>query len=70
MSCVAGLYWNQAKRMCASPSEVACNPYTIINTQGNTVQNPSNACRGLTCFQVGLGMKNYMKNTKTHTDRA
>ena len=35
MSCVAGLWWDQARRMCAHPSEVSCNPYNIINTQGN-----------------------------------
>jgi hypothetical protein len=35
MACVAGLWWDQAKRMCASPSEVKCNPYEIINSQGN-----------------------------------
>ena len=35
MSCVAGLWWDQTKRMCASPSEVKCNPYDIINSQGN-----------------------------------
>ena len=35
MSCVAGLWWNQARRMCEAPSEVPCNPYHIINTQGN-----------------------------------
>ena len=35
MACVAGLWWDQARRMCASPSEVKCNPYEIINSQGN-----------------------------------
>jgi hypothetical protein len=36
MTCVAGLWWDQGKRMCASPAEVSCNPFTIINTQGGT----------------------------------
>ena len=35
MACVAGLWWDQARRMCASPSEVKCNPYDIINSQGS-----------------------------------
>jgi hypothetical protein len=34
MSCVAGLWWDQSRRMCVHPSEVSCNPYNIINTQG------------------------------------
>jgi hypothetical protein len=36
MSCVAGLWWDQEKRMCASPMEVSCNPLNIINTHGGT----------------------------------
>lgn len=36
MSCVAGLWWDQSKRMCVLPSETSsCNPYKIINSQGN-----------------------------------
>ncbi len=42
MACVAGLWWDQAKRMCASPSEVKCNPYEIINSQGNGKKNNKN----------------------------
>ena len=34
MSCIAGLWWDQSRRMCVSPSEVPCNPYNIINNQG------------------------------------
>jgi hypothetical protein len=34
MSCVAGLWWDQSRRLCASPSEVQCNPYNIINSFG------------------------------------
>jgi hypothetical protein len=36
MSCVAGLWWDQSKRMCASPMDVPCNPFKIINTHGGT----------------------------------
>jgi hypothetical protein len=36
MSCVAGLWWDQGRRMCSSPMEVSCNPYNIINTQAGT----------------------------------
>lgn len=32
MQCVAGLWWDQGRRMCASPMEVSCNPFNIINT--------------------------------------
>jgi hypothetical protein len=42
MACVAGLWWDQAKRMCASPSEVKCNPYEIINSQGNGKKTNNN----------------------------
>lgn len=35
MSCVAGLWWDQSRRMCVLPSESTCNPYKIIATQGN-----------------------------------
>lgn len=35
MSCVAGLWWDQSKRMCVLPTETNCNPYRIIATQGN-----------------------------------
>jgi len=37
MQCLAGLWWDQQRRTCVLPSEVACNPYNIINSQG---QNP------------------------------
>ena len=42
MACVAGLWWDQARRMCASPSEVKCNPYEIINSQGSGKKNIRN----------------------------
>ena len=45
MACVAGLWWDQAKRMCASPSEVKCNPYEIINSQGNGKKKTNNNIR-------------------------
>jgi hypothetical protein len=34
MQCLAGLWWDQQRRTCVLPSEVACNPYNIINSQG------------------------------------
>jgi hypothetical protein len=34
MQCLAGLWWDQQRRICVLPSEVACNPYNIINSQG------------------------------------
>lgn len=34
MQCLAGLWWDQQRRSCVLPSEVACNPYNIINSQG------------------------------------
>jgi len=34
MQCLAGLWWDQQRRTCVLPSEVACNPYSIINSQG------------------------------------
>ena len=34
MQCMAGLWWDQQRRSCVLPSEVACNPYNIINSQG------------------------------------
>lgn len=34
MQCLAGLWWDQQRRACVLPSEVACNPYNIINSQG------------------------------------
>ncbi len=44
MQCLAGLWWDQQRRTCVIPSEVACNPYNIINSQGqNTIidNNPN-----------------------------
>lgn len=37
MQCLAGLWWDQQRRTCVLPSEVACNPYNIINSQGQGV---------------------------------
>ncbi|CAF0933581.1 unnamed protein product [Didymodactylos carnosus] len=34
MQCIAGLWWDQQRRSCVLPSEVACNPFNIINSQG------------------------------------
>ncbi|CAF1471049.1 unnamed protein product [Adineta steineri] len=34
MQCLAGLWWDQQRGSCVLPSEVACNPYNIINSQG------------------------------------
>jgi len=34
MQCLAGLWWDQQRKTCVLPSEVACNPYNIINSQG------------------------------------
>jgi hypothetical protein len=63
MSCIAGLWWDQARRMCALPSEVSCNPYDIIVNlvKDTSVSSGSALCKGLTCAQAGLGAKNYMK---------
>ena len=36
MACVGGLWWDQGRRMCASPMEVSCNPFNIINAQAGT----------------------------------
>ena len=36
MQCLAGLWWDQQRRMCVLPAEVACNPYNIINSQGQS----------------------------------
>ena len=49
MQCLAGLWWDQQRRSCVLPSEVACNPYNIINSQGqgtiidNTPSNMNNS---------------------------
>ena len=42
MQCLAGLWWDQQRRTCVLPSEVACNPYNIINSQGQgvNIDNP------------------------------
>ncbi|CAF1109060.1 unnamed protein product [Adineta ricciae] len=37
MQCLAGLWWDQQRRTCVLPSEVACNPYNIINSQGQNL---------------------------------
>ncbi len=37
MQCLAGLWWDQQRRTCVLPSEVACNPYNIINSQWQSV---------------------------------
>ena len=44
MQCLAGLWWDQQRRSCVLPSEVACNPYNIINSQGQAtfVENTPN----------------------------
>lgn len=34
MQCLAGLWWDQQRRTCVLPSEVACNPFNIINSHG------------------------------------
>lgn len=58
-SCVAGLYWDQTKRMCVPPSESSCNPMYIVK---QNLKNSSNfICPGFTCNQVGLSAKNQMK---------
>jgi len=42
MQCLAGLWWDQQRRSCVLPSEVACNPYNIINSQGQSGFNENN----------------------------
>lgn len=44
MQCLAGLWWDQQRRSCVLPSEVACNPYNIINSQGQAtfIENTPN----------------------------
>ncbi|KAI3387761.1 hypothetical protein SNEBB_002208 [Seison nebaliae] len=33
-SCLAGLWWDQSRKMCVMPNEVPCDPYQIINNMG------------------------------------
>ena len=42
MQCLAGLWWDQQRRACVLPSEVACNPYNIINSQGQNAHIDNN----------------------------
>lgn len=79
MSCFAGLWWDQSRRMCVSPSEVPCNPYNIITNQmaetsptypihpsepnGNNLGQGA-PCKLLSCAQAGLSMKNHMKSIR------
>jgi hypothetical protein len=42
MQCLAGLWWDQQRHTCVLPSEVACNPYNIINSQGKCVSMDNN----------------------------
>lgn len=45
MQCLAGLWWDQQRRTCVLPSEVACNPYNIINSheQNSIIGNALNS---------------------------
>jgi hypothetical protein len=76
MSCIAGLWWSQTKRMCLSPLEVSsCNPYKIINDikcpdkkvskNGNNLDCSS----GLTCDQIGISPNspNYRVKASEHS---
>ena len=42
MQCLAGLWWDQQRRACVLPTEVACNPYNIINSQGQEINTNNN----------------------------
>ncbi|CAF0749609.1 unnamed protein product [Brachionus calyciflorus] len=59
-SCIAGLYWDQTKRMCVHPTESSCNPLNVINSQSNKLSGQS--CPSYTCSQIGLSLKNQMKS--------
>jgi hypothetical protein len=53
MQCLAGLWWDQQRRTCVLPSEVACNPYNIINSQGQgpIIDNNNNNLNGKSFFE-------------------
>ena len=54
MQCVAGLWWDQQRRTCVLPSEVACNPYNIINSQGKSAMTENHPNSKLFSFSVFL----------------
>jgi hypothetical protein len=59
MSCVAGLWWDQSRRMCVSPQEVPCNPYNIINNQGMQFQIPEKETYNFSKFLLAFKTFNF-----------
>ena len=54
MQCLAGLWWDQQRRSCVLPSEVACNPYNIINSQGQSGNQENNINGKEFLFEIEL----------------